>query len=87
MHSVGYELFEVRNGHGLEPIHRLGDKKVKGTIEAVREELRLVFKMARSYDGDQKRSKARWFAEQYARSWEEGGMHLEEVKKMLSILP
>ena len=40
--GIGYELFEVRNEHGLKPIHRLGDTKPRGTIESVREEVRLA---------------------------------------------
>ena len=87
MHGVGYELFEVRSGHGVDPIYRLGSKKIKGTTEAVKEEVRAVMKSARGYDGDLKRSKAQWFAEHFARSFEEGGEQCEDIKKTLDVIP
>ena len=86
MHGAGYELFEVRNGSGLLPIRRLGDKKPTGTVEAVREEFRSVINLAFSYDGDLKRSKAQWFAEQFVRSWEEGGSSTLDLKRIFEIV-
>ena len=88
VHGAGYELFEVRSGdHAAKPIHRLGGKKIKGTTEAVKEEIRAVMKNARGYDGDLKRSKAQWFAEHFARSFEEGGEQYEDIKRTLAVVP
>jgi hypothetical protein len=81
-HGVGYELFEVRTGNGLLPIKRLRDKKPIGTVDAIQKEFHMVLKLAFGYDGDLKRTKAHWFAEQFARSWEEGGSALSEVKRV-----
>ena len=87
VHGAGYELFEVRTGaHAAKPIYRLGGKKIRGTTEAVREEIRTVMRSARSYDGDLKRSKAQWFAKHFARSFEEGGEHYEDIKKILAVI-
>ena len=77
----------MRSGYGVEPIHRLGNKKIKGTTEAVKEEIRAVMKNARGYDGDLKRSKAQWFAKQFAASFEEGGEQYENLKKIFAIIP
>lgn len=86
MHGAGYELFEVRNGHGLLPIRRLRDKTPTGTVEAIQKEFRTIIQLAFGYDGDLKRTKAQWFAEQFARSWEEGGAALSEVKRVFEVV-
>ena len=36
--NVAYELFELRSGSGLRPIHRLGDRAPEGTVESARRE-------------------------------------------------
>ena len=86
MHAVGYELFEVRNGNGLLPIRRLGNKRPTGTIEATRKEFRTIINLAFGYDGDLKRSKAQWFAEQFARSWEKDGSSTLELKRVFEVV-
>lgn len=86
VHHVGYELFEVRNGHGLRPIHRLGNKVPEGTIEAVRREATDAFTKARGEDGEKKRSKAQWFSKKFAEGWESGGSSWEELRKVVNIL-
>ena len=86
MHGVGYELFEVRNGNGLLPIRRLGNKRPTGTIEATRKEFRTIINLAFGYDGDLKRSKAQWFAEQFARSWETDGSSTLELKRVFEVV-
>ena len=83
VHGAGYELFEVRNGHGLRQVHRLGDKTPDGTLEAVRQEALDVFCKARGKDGEAKRAKAQWFSEQFAKTWEEGGEGWAELGKLL----
>lgn len=86
IHGVGYELFEGRSGHGLKPIRRLGGKKPEGTTDALKEEIRVVMESARSHDGEVKRSKAQWFAKQFAAASEPGGIHYEEVRKILAVI-
>ncbi|KAF8223911.1 UDP-Glycosyltransferase/glycogen phosphorylase [Tricholoma matsutake] len=87
VHGVGYELFEVRSGQGLKPVRRLEGKQIKGTIEAVKEEIRVVMESARGDDGKLKRSKAQWFAKQFASAFQPGGEHYEDIKKILDVLP
>ena len=43
--QIGYELLEVRSGHGLKPIHRTGYTP-KGTVEALQAEVREVLAKA-----------------------------------------
>ncbi|KAL5488481.1 hypothetical protein ACEPAI_6599 [Sanghuangporus weigelae] len=86
VHEVGYELFEVRNGHGLRPIHRLGNKSPTGTHGAVRQETIDVFTEARGKDGEAKRAKAQWFSEQFAKFWQETGEGWAELKKIVDKL-
>ena len=47
---MGYELLEVRTGHGLKPIYRTGYTP-KGTIEAIQAEARDVLTKAFGADG------------------------------------
>lgn len=85
VHGAGYELFEVRSGdEGLLPIHRLGDKRVAGTVDAAREEFREVVRLARGDDGEKKREKAKWFAKEFVKGWEVGGEAYEQLKKLLN---
>ena len=86
VHGAGYELFEVRSGHGLRPIHRLGDKTPAGTLEAIRQEANDLLTKARGEDGQAKRRKAQWFSEQFAKNWEEGGVAWQELKKFVESL-
>ena len=54
--QVGYELLEVRTGPGLKPIYRTGYTP-KGTVEAVKAEVREVLQKAFGEDGAKKRAK------------------------------
>ncbi|KAL5529835.1 hypothetical protein ACEPAF_6092 [Sanghuangporus sanghuang] len=83
VHGAGYELFEVRTGQGLLPIHRLGDNVPIGTLDAVRQEAVDVLTKARGKDGEIKREKAQWFMEQFAKSWTEGGQAWIDMKKLV----
>ena len=85
-HNAGYELFEVRNGDGLKPIHRLGGNSPIGTVEAVRKEAREVFTRAFGEDGRTKRENAQRMSKAFARFWEEGGDGWEELKTLTSVL-
>ncbi|KAL5488485.1 hypothetical protein ACEPAI_6603 [Sanghuangporus weigelae] len=84
VHGAGYELFEVRNGDGLRPVHRLGDKAPACSLEAVRQETVDVFTKARGKDGEAKRAKAQWFGEHFAKTWEEGGEGWIELEKIVA---
>ncbi|EJD00706.1 UDP-Glycosyltransferase/glycogen phosphorylase [Fomitiporia mediterranea MF3/22] len=85
VHEVGYELFEVRTGYGLRPLHRLGNRTPDGTIEAVRREVTEVFSKARGEDGHKKRKKAQWFSQKLAEGWEHGGLAWLDLNKLSSI--
>jgi len=54
-HHVAYELFEVRTGHGLRPVHRLG-RSPEGTTYAIREEASAILEKAFGENGKQKRA-------------------------------
>ncbi|OCB90742.1 UDP-Glycosyltransferase/glycogen phosphorylase [Sanghuangporus baumii] len=86
VHEVGYELFEVRNGYGLRPIHRLGNKSPTGTQDAVRQEAIDVFTKAQGRDGEDKRAKAQWLSAQFAKFWQETGEGWAELKKIVDRL-
>ncbi|EJD00712.1 UDP-Glycosyltransferase/glycogen phosphorylase [Fomitiporia mediterranea MF3/22] len=86
VHKAGYELFEVRNGQGLRPVHRLGDKAPEGTLDAVRREVTEVLTKAQSEDGQKRRAKAQWFSREFSRSWELGGLAWVELGRLLEVL-
>ena len=50
-HNAAYELYEVRNGEALRPIHRVGGRTPTGTAEAVQREAIEVFAKAHGDDG------------------------------------
>lgn len=54
-HNIAYELFEVRTGHGLRPVHRLG-RAPNGTLDSIQEEASTVLEKAFGEDGKQKRA-------------------------------
>ncbi|KAI5117418.1 hypothetical protein M0805_004050, partial [Coniferiporia weirii] len=85
-HGAGYELFEVRTGHGLRPLHRLGGGAPEGTIAAVRREAAEVFTKARGEDGAEKRANAQRLAKAFAQYWEEGGEGWKELGKVVGVL-
>ena len=70
--QVGYELVEVRNGIGAQPICQTGQKLV-GTLDAIREETGRVLDLAFGPDGAKKRERARELKEVIDGLWEEGG--------------
>ncbi|KAI0356302.1 UDP-Glycosyltransferase/glycogen phosphorylase [Trametes cingulata] len=83
--EVGYELLEVRTGHGLHPIYRNG-RKPAGTIEALQKEAREVLAKAFGPDGAEKRERLQALTRSVMREWEEGGTSLKDVTAFLNSL-
>ena len=86
VHNVAYELFEVRTGHGLRPIHRLGDRAPEGSLEAVRREAREVLTKARGEDGAVKRANAQKLSKAIINTWKEDGICWQEMRKIFDVL-
>ncbi|EJC97777.1 UDP-Glycosyltransferase/glycogen phosphorylase [Fomitiporia mediterranea MF3/22] len=86
VHNLGYELFEVRTGSGLLPIHRLGDKVPEGTVESVKREFSETLRKMRGQDGAVKRANVQKFRDAYAKLWAPGGENWDEIKKITDIL-
>ncbi|PAV19566.1 UDP-Glycosyltransferase glycogen phosphorylase [Pyrrhoderma noxium] len=83
-HNAGYELYEVRNGLGLRPLHRLGDKTPEGTVEAVRREIREVLDKAIGDDGKIKRENARKLSVKFSEMWdEENGSGWKDLTRLV----
>lgn len=83
---MGYELFEIRSGYGLLPIHRLGGRVPTATVESVQAEIRDVLAKARGEDGKKKRENVLKFREALAASWKTGGESWKELEKLADIL-
>ncbi|KAI0368559.1 UDP-Glycosyltransferase/glycogen phosphorylase [Pilatotrama ljubarskyi] len=80
--KVGYELIEVRTGHGLHAIYRNGRKPI-GTIEALKEEARDVLAKAYGEDGADKRKRLQALTDAVTHEWEEGGHSKRDVNAFL----
>ncbi|KAI0371040.1 UDP-Glycosyltransferase/glycogen phosphorylase [Pilatotrama ljubarskyi] len=80
--QVGYELIEVRTGHGLHPIYRNG-RKPAGTIDVLKSEAREVLTKAYGQDGAEKRERLQKLTESVLREWEEGGAALRDATAFL----
>ncbi|KAH8110155.1 UDP-Glycosyltransferase/glycogen phosphorylase [Phellopilus nigrolimitatus] len=85
-HGLGYELFEIRSGHGLRPVHRLGDRTPEGTVDALEREIRDVLTKARGTDGQNKRANVKRFREELVKNWEQDGVCWNEIEKLLAVL-
>ena len=83
--QVGYELLEVRTGAGLNPIYRTGYTP-KGTIEAIKVEVRDVLQKAFGEDGAKKRAKLDVLRKAVNGEWEEGGTSRKEAALFLDSL-
>ncbi|KAI0943612.1 hypothetical protein AcW1_002736 [Taiwanofungus camphoratus] len=70
--DIAYELFEVRNAHGLKPVHRIG-RAPQGSLAAVRQEARAVLEHAFGSEGQRKRMNAQRLKTTFARAWLESG--------------
>lgn len=86
VHDMGYELFEVRSGYGLLPIHRNGNRAPAATVDSVRSEFRDVLLKARGEDGRRKRDNVLRFRTALAESWKDGGESWKELERIAKIL-
>ena len=84
--GIAYELLQVRNGHGLGPIHRMPEKKLIGTVDAVRDELRDVLVQAFGEDGAAKRARLEGLQRALREAWTEKGVAYAETEAMLNRL-
>jgi len=80
--NVAFELFQVRTGQGLKPLHRNG-LTPKGTREAVGIEIRQTIDLCRSEKGQELRSNAEKFKVKFAKAWEEDGIAKHEMRSFL----
>ncbi|KAJ3015940.1 hypothetical protein NUW54_g916 [Trametes sanguinea] len=83
--GIGYELFEVRTGHGTHPLHRNG-RKPAGTVDALKAEAKDVLAKAFGEDGTNKREKLLALARSFKNEWEEGGTAWRDVHAFLDTL-
>ncbi|KAI1796353.1 UDP-Glycosyltransferase/glycogen phosphorylase [Ganoderma leucocontextum] len=83
--QIGYELLEVRTGDGLKPIYRTGYTP-KGTIEAIKAEVREVLQKAFGEDGAKKRARLEVVTKAVNGEWEEGGTSRREAAEFLDSL-
>ncbi|CDO72764.1 Glycosyltransferase Family 1 protein [Trametes cinnabarina] len=83
--EVGYELIEVRTGHGTHPLYRNGRKPV-ATMDALKAEARDVLTKAFGEDGAKKRERVLALAREFNRQWEEGGTSYSDVSAFLDSL-
>ena len=79
---AAFELFQVRSGGGLKPIHRNGLTPA-GSREAVGIEVRQTIDLCRSEKGQEIRSNAEKLRVKFANAWEEGGAARQEIRKIL----
>ncbi|PAV16814.1 UDP-Glycosyltransferase glycogen phosphorylase [Pyrrhoderma noxium] len=88
VHNVAYELFELRSGHGLKPIHRLRNRAPEGTIDSTRKEIKEVLALAYGPDGEEKRRKARVFQHELEQGWSSinNGSSWKEIAKITEVL-
>ena len=80
---ASFELFQVRSGEGLKPLHRNGLTPA-GSREAVGIEVRQTIDICRSEKGQEIRSNAEKLKVKFANEWEEeDGTAREEIRKFL----
>ena len=80
--NVAFELFQVRTGKGLNPIHRNG-LTPEGTRKAVGIELRETIDLCRSEKGQELRRNAEKFKAEFIKAWEEDGTARREIRNFL----
>ena len=83
--GIGYELLEVRSGHGLKPIFRTGYTP-KGTIDALKREAREVLGKAFGEAGKTKRARIEALREEVMREWDVGGAARRDAETFLGTL-
>ena len=79
---AGFELFQVRSGESVKPIHRNGVTPA-GTREAVGIEVRETIDLCRSEKGQEIRSITEKLKAKFANAWEEDGAARQELRKFL----
>ena len=79
---AAFELFQVRSGEGLRPLHRNGLTPA-GTREAVGIEVRQTIDLCRSEKGKEIRSNAEKVKVMFAKAWEEDGAARKEIRRFL----
>ena len=79
---MAFELFQVRTGQGLKPLHRNG-LAAAGTREAMGIEARQIVDLCRSEKGQELRSNAEKLKVMFAKAWEEDGAARQEIRKFL----
>ena len=79
---AGFELFQVRSGDGLKPLHRNGITPA-GSREAVGIEVRETIDLCRGEKGQEARSNAEKVKVEFGKAWEEGGTARQEMRKFL----
>lgn len=81
---AGYELIETRSGpDGLKPIYRNG-RQPRGTVEALKEEVREVLQKAFDGDGEEKRNNLLKITSAVQREWDDGGVARRDMAAFLS---
>ena len=81
--KVGYELIQVRTGHGLRRIYRTGVTPT-GTLEAIEEEARSVLTLAFGPDGARKREKLQHIREEFCAAWSQTGDSRRSAEELLT---
>ena len=79
---AAFELFQVRSGEGLKPLHRNGLTPA-GTRDAVGIEVRQTIDLCRSEKGQEVRSNAEELKIKFAKAWEEDGAARQEIRKFI----
>jgi hypothetical protein len=79
---AGFELFQVRSGEGLKPLHRNGLTPA-GSREAVGIEVRHTIDLCRSEKGQEIRSNAEKLKVEFAKAWEEDGPARQEIRRFV----
>ena len=79
---MAFELFQVRTGQGLKPLHRNG-LAAAGTREAMGIEARQIVDLCRSEKGQELRRNAEKLKVMFAKAWEEDGAARQEIRKFL----
>ena len=79
---AGFELFQVRSGESVKPIHRNGVTPA-GTREAVGIEVRETIDLCRSEKGQEIRINAEKLKIKFTKAWEEDGAARQEIHKFL----
>jgi hypothetical protein len=80
---AAFELFQVRSGEGLKPLHRNGLTPA-GSREAVGFEVRQTIDLCRSEKGQEVRGNAEKLKVQFAKAWEENGGARQEILKFFN---